>query len=761
MDKSRLPNFYKYSVSERLRLLYERQLITEDSYHLLMDGKSTLSVDGADRMVENVIGVFGLPMGLGLNFVINQKAYVIPLVVEEPSIIAALSSAAKVVRSCGGFEAHSEPPLMMGQIQIVDITHPSKARQILLQNKDKILNLANSLHPNMVARGGGAKDMEVVIHPTASERGDMVVAQLMVDTCDAMGANLVNTMCEGVASLVEEMTGGTVFLRILSNLTDRAMVSASCKIPVSALEGRGYSGESVRDGIILANDFAAVDPYRAATHNKGIMNGIDPVAIATGNDWRAIESAAHAYAGRGKTYTCLTSWTRDPSGNLLGRIRVPLKVGTVGGNLATNPGVGVAHEILNVSSARELAELMAVVGLAQNFSALRALSTDGIQRGHMTLHARSVAMSAGADEGNFDKVVDKLVASGEIKVWKAKDIIRDIELGTSAVETSGAFQIEPELIPETRGAGHGKVILLGEHAVVYGSHAIAAPVKLTIQAQIKEHDAGVHLAIPRWGVEQTLSLDGKKENSLSASLGLILDRLGLKNRAMAIEVWPHVPRAMGLGASAALAVGVIRALSQRYSLNLSDNDVNGIAFEVEKLAHGTPSGIDNTLATYGQFMLFKKGHPPVMQEVFAPKPIPIVIGLSGTESLTATMVAKVRSNWTNNRFLYERIFAEIDGLTLEGVKAIENSNLAQLGELMNICQGLLNALGVSSWELEELIQLARDNGAVGAKLTGGGGGGSMVAICPDSSERVAAAMRKAGYRAMITEIGGASGSDLT
>ena len=755
MDKSRLPNFYKYSVSERLRLLYERQVLSEDNYHTLMDGVATLDVDSADRMVENVVGVFGLPMGLGLNFVINDKPYIVPLVVEEPSVIAALSSAAKLVGGNGGFEAYSEKPLMMGQIQVVDITHPSRARQILLQNKDKILNLANSLHPNMVARGGGAKDMEVIIHPSASARGDMVVAQLLVDTCDAMGANLVNTMCEGVATLVEEMTGGTVFLRILSNLTDRAMVSASCKIPVSLLEGKGYSGESVRDGIILANDFAAVDSYRAATHNKGIMNGIDPVAIATGNDWRAIESAAHAYAGRGNTYTCLTSWTKDDDGNLVGAIRLPLKVGTVGGSLQSNPGVKIAHEILGVDSARELAELMASVGLAQNFSALRALSTDGIQRGHMTLHARSVAMTAGATPDNFDKVVDKLVASGEIKIWKAKDIIRDIELGPSA-DLSGAFRIEPDVVPETRGAGYGKVILLGEHAVVYGSHAIAAPVKLNIQAQIKDHDDGVNLTIPRWGVEQRVMLNGKRENSLSASLDLILERLNLKDQSMSIEVWPHVPRAMGLGASAALAVGVIRALDQRYKLNLSDNDVNGIAFDVEKLAHGgTPSGIDNTLATYRQFMLYKKGHPPVMKEIHAPHPIPIVIGLSGTESLTATMVTKVRNNWENNRFLYERIFAEIDGITLEGVKAIENNNLAQLGELMNICQGLLNALGVSSWEIEELIQIARDNGALGAKLTGGGGGGSMVAICPDNAERVAAAMRKAGYRAMITEIGGA------
>ena len=385
MDKSRLPGFYKYSVSERLRLLYERELISEEDYHLLMDGQQTLSLDQADRMVENVIGVFGLPMGLGLNFVVNDKPYVVPLVVEEPSIIAALSSAAKLVRASGGFQATSDEPLLMGQIQVVNLLHPAHGRQVILQNKDKIINLANSLHPNMVARGGGAKDLDVSIHPSASERGDMLVVQLLVDTRDAMGANLVNTMCEGVAPLIEEMVGGKVFLRILSNLTDRAMVTAQCVIPADSLSANGYSGAEVRDGIILANDFAAVDPYRAATHNKGIMNGIDAVAIATGNDWRALESAAHAYAGRGTTYTCLTSWSKDDDGNLVGRLHIPMKVGTVGGSLQSNPAVRICHDIIKVDSARELAELMGAVGLAQNFSALKALSTDGIQRGHMTL----------------------------------------------------------------------------------------------------------------------------------------------------------------------------------------------------------------------------------------------------------------------------------------------------------------------------------------------------------------------------------------
>jgi len=755
MDKSRLPNFYKFSVSERLRLLLERKLISEEHYHALMDGQQVLNTDAADRMIENVVGVFGLPLGLGLNFRVNRKDYIIPMVVEEPSIVAALSSAAKMIRKSGGFEVEAGESLLIGQVQVMDMPHASRARQIILQNRDKLINLANSLHPNMVARGGGAKDIEVDIHPSPGPRGDMLVVHLLVDTCDAMGANLVNTMCEGIAPMVEELTQGQVFLRILSNLTDRSMVVAHCKIPVENLEGKGYTGQEVRDGIILANDFAATDPYRATTHNKGIMNGIDPVAIATGNDWRAIESAAHAYAGRGKRYTCLTSWHKDDEGNLIGTLRLPLKVGTVGGSLQSNPAVKICHTILGIESARELASVMGAVGLAQNFSALKALSTDGIQQGHMTLHARSVAMTAGATPENFDAVVDELVSCGEIKVWKAQEILRAIEKSPEPVQAEDVAVSGDRA--SVSAAGYGKVILMGEHAVVYGSHALAAPVSLNIRAEVRSLDEGVQLSIPRWGFDQRLRFDGKHENSLTESMDLILGRLGLKGQAMQIEVWPHVPRAMGLGGSAALAVAVIRALSKHYGIGLTDADVNALAFDAEKIAHGTPSGIDNTMATFRQFMLYRKGHPPVMKEVHVPKAIPIVIGLSGTECLTAKMVAEVRRRWENNQFLYERIFSEIDGLTLEAVKAVEAYDLEQLGELMNIGQGLLNALGVSSWEVEELIEIARRHGSLGAKLTGGGGGGSMIAICPDNSEAVASAMRRSGYRALITSIGPENG----
>ncbi len=425
-ERSRFPAFYKLSVSDRVRIIHERGWVSAEDYQALISGDHTLKVHKADKMIENVVGVMGLPVGLGLNFLVNGRDYIVPLVVEEPSIVAALSSAAKVVRGAGGFSVESTEPVLIGQVQVVDVPHVAKAKAILLQRKDELLNLANSLHPQMVARGGGAQDVEVHLHARA-EGGDMLVVHLLVDTRDAMGANLVNTMCEGVASLVESITGGRVFLRILSNLTDRAMVRARCVIPVDKLGGRqGYTGEEVRDGVILANEFASIDPYRAATHNKGIMNGVDAVALATGNDWRAIEAAAHAYAARGGRYTSLTRWYKGEQGELVGELEMPMKVGIVGGSLQSNATVALNLRLLGVKSARELAEVMGAVGLAQNFSALRALVTEGIQQGHMTLHARSVAITAGATAEIFDTVVERLVESGEIKIWKAQEIVLQV-----------------------------------------------------------------------------------------------------------------------------------------------------------------------------------------------------------------------------------------------------------------------------------------------------------------------------------------------
>jgi len=749
MDRSRIPKFYQLSISERLEILRERGVLNRDDFYTLLNDDNILSGQEADKMIENVIGVYGLPLGLGLNFIINQKPYLVPMVVEEPSIVAAVSSAAKVVRESGGFTCRSDQPLMIGQIQIVNVEQAAKIRHLLLQNKEEIINLANSLHPRMVARGGGVKDLEVIIHPAAKPKGDMVVVHLLVDTQDAMGANLVNSMCEGVAALVEKITDGKVFLRILSNLTDRAMVQAICVIRPVLLEGKRFSGDRVRDGIIMANEFAGLDPYRAATHNKGIMNGIDAVALATGNDWRAIEAAAHAYAARGNKYSALTYWGKDDQGNLTGKLEIPLKVGIVGGALQSNPSAGVALRILNVSSARELAEVMAAVGLAQNFAALRALVTEGIQQGHMTLHARSVAVSAGADTEIFDDVVEMLVQSGEIKVWKAREIITQLHAGKETTE------VEPTLCgePAELASSHGKIILLGEHAVVYGNHAIAAPINLAIQAKVCPSDNGIHLIIPRWGVEEKLQKGIDHKYSIYKSLDLILEQLQLQDHSMKIEVFPHLPRAMGLGGSAALAVAIIRALDHFYKLNLGDETINRLAYESERIAHGSASGIDNTLATYGRFILFRKGDPPFIQELQVSQAIPMVVGISGVESLTAKMVAQVRSAWGKNQVLYERIFKDIDELTLEAVKAIEKYDLPHLGEMMNINQGLLNALQVSSRELEEMIDIARRNGALGAKLTGGGGGGAIIALCPENPERIAKALKKAGYESLVVHIG--------
>ncbi len=740
---SRIPNFFKMTVAERITALRERALLSEDDVRALVTADHTLRLVVADKMIENVVGVFGLPMGLGLNFLINGKDYVIPLVVEEPSIVAGLSGAARLARLSGGFSASSTEPVLIGQVQVVNIDDPELAREQLLNQREEILALANSLHPKMVARGGGALDVEVFLHKAPEDGRDMVVLHLLVDTRDAMGANLVNTMCEGVASLVETITGGKVFLRILSNLTDRAVATAKVRIPCKNLEGKGFHGEEVRDGIILATDLATVDPYRATTHNKGVMNGVDAVAIATGNDWRAIESAAHAYAARDGLYRSLTRWYADANGDLMGEIQIPMKVGTVGGSLETNPSVRINHRLLGSPSAMELAGIMATVGLAQNFAALRALSTDGIQQGHMTLHARSVASTANVPEDLFDEVVETLIESGEIKVWKAKEIAKNLA--------------RKSVLPEhgERSSACGKIILLGEHAVVYGRPAIALPIPLAVESLVRKGGNGIDLVIPRWGLEAKVKSGAGQ--GLSGILYHIIEQLELADQSMTIEVIPHVPRAMGLGGSSALAVAIIRALDEAYTLKLSSDQINRLAYECEKAAHGTPSGIDNTIATYGSPLLYQRNATQDgssgdadarFDTIDLAEPVPLVVGITGRESLTANTVARVRYAWETHQARYDGIFDQIAALTRAGLDALKDAHFRELGELMNLCHGYLNALQLSTPELEELVHIARTNGALGAKLTGGGGGGSMIALCPDTQDQVAAAMEAAGYKTL-------------
>ncbi|MDG1463128.1 MAG: hydroxymethylglutaryl-CoA reductase, degradative [Gammaproteobacteria bacterium] len=758
MDRSRIPLFYKMSIDERVRAVHEKGLVTDDDFKLLTNGDHTLKLAAADKMIENVIGVMGMPIGLGLNFLINERDYVVPLVVEEPSIVAALSAAAKTARAANGYKAESDDPILIGQIQIVEIPNIDAAGEEILNRKQEILDLANSFHPRMVARGGGAVDLEIKKYPFPSGNSEMLVLHLLVDTRDAMGANLVNGMCEGVASLIETITEGKVFLRILSNLADRSIARAEVTLPVEILGGRGYTGEQVRDGIIIASDFAQVDPYRAATHNKGIMNGVDAVALATGNDWRAIEAGAHAYAARDGRYTALSRWWKDKHGNLRGSLAMPLKVGTVGGPLESNPSVAVNLRMVGVDSATELAEVMAAVGLAQNYAALKALATEGIQAGHMTLHARSVVKAAGTPPELFDEVLEKILRSGDIKVWKAREILDDISDGN----TSPKAQMAQAKSDCETGVGFGKIILLGEHSVVYGRHAIACPIPLNTRAHVEDCDDGVHLLIPKWGVEYQLNPVKENRRSFELAASEILEKLGLGNRGMRIEVFPDLPRGMGMGGSAALAVAVVRAIDQHFKLGLSADQINEFALESEKTAHGKPSGIDNTMATFGQPLVFRKGEPPMVELLNIPEPIWVVVGMTRSEGLTAKTVQAVREAHARQPQIYEKIFDDIDNLTLRGVAAIQENDMATLGELMNINQGLLNALQVSTPELEAGIQLARDSGALGAKLTGGGGGGAMLALCKNETHAndVATVLNNGNLKSMTFSIGGNNGETV-
>jgi hydroxymethylglutaryl-CoA reductase len=373
-------------------------------------------------MVENVAGVMGVPLGIAVNFLVNGRDYLIPMAIEEPSVIAAASNAAKTMRDNGGIKAHYVSTLMIGQVQLVKLPNPAMARDRILAERDAILSEANAADPILVRAGGGARDIEARLLAD-TPAGPMVVVHLLVDTRDAMGANAVNTMAERVSPTLERLTGGQVRLRIISNLADRRVVQAHVSIDEASLGTEEFAGTDVAERIAEAYALAAADPYRAATHNKGIMNGMDAVALATGNDWRALEAGAHAYAARDGRYKPLSTWTRDGAGHLVGTLEAPVVLGLVGGATRTHPTAQLAVKILGVKTAAEFGEVVAAVGLAQNFAALRALSTEGIQRGHMALHARNVAMSAGATGEQVDRVAAQMVAERAINVARAKEIL--------------------------------------------------------------------------------------------------------------------------------------------------------------------------------------------------------------------------------------------------------------------------------------------------------------------------------------------------
>ncbi len=417
---SRLPGFYNLSLRQRVALVAEWAGLSPDEQQVLLG--QGLSADQASQMIENGIGTHGLPLGVAANFRVNGRDVLVPMAVEEPSVLAAVSFAAKLIRAGGGFQAETTDPIMIGQIQVLDVPDMAAATAAIMADKAGLMALVDATSQNIVRRGGGARDIEVRVF-AETPVGPMLVVHLLYDCRDAMGANAVNTAVEALAPRVAALTGGRTNLRILSNLTDRRLATARCFIPAGVLDCDGYPGGLVARRIEEANAFAVVDPYRAATHNKGIMNGIDAVCIATGNDWRAIEAGAHAYAARDGQYRALTDWHSDEDGNLHGAMTLPLAVGVVGGATKVHPTARVALKILGVAGAAELAQVMACVGLAQNLAAIRALATNGIQAGHMRMHARQVALAAGARGDLVQAVAERLIAEDNVRINRAREMV--------------------------------------------------------------------------------------------------------------------------------------------------------------------------------------------------------------------------------------------------------------------------------------------------------------------------------------------------
>ncbi|MEM9172938.1 MAG: hydroxymethylglutaryl-CoA reductase, degradative, partial [Pseudomonadota bacterium] len=742
--------FYRLALSERLAALHESGAISAHDFAALSSGDVTLERHVAEHLIENVIGVAGLPFAVALNFRINGADRLVPMVVEEPSIVAALSSAAKIARSAGGFVVESDPALMIGQIQILDIADSSQAEAVIDEHAQRILDAANDVHPNLTRRGGGVRGIERRSY-TRADGSHMLIVHLLVDTCDAMGANLINTICENIAPMVASLTGGQAHLRILSNLADRSLVRARMRVPLDALHQEPDKAKRIRDGIIAANEFAELDPHRATTHNKGVMNGIDAVVVATGNDWRAVEASAHAYAARDGQYRSLTRWYAASSGELIGELELPIKLGIVGGSVRVNPVAQLSLRLAGIERSRELDELAAAVGLAQNFSAIKALATDGIQRGHMALHARSVAIQAGANETEVDEVVAQMVADGRVKTWRAREILVQLRRESPA-------SVPRTLLGEVSSAA--KIILAGEHAVVYGKRALGLPMPRAVRAQVYESTEPLTINVADWQLTFDASDDADRRSPLGLLADTILTLLEIDTPNGHVDVSCQIPFAAGLGGSAALAVVLIRAIARLTGLSLSEERVNELAYECEKLAHGTPSGVDNTLSTFARPLLFSPSEETRWRDISIGKPMTFVMAFSGVKGVTSSLVARVKERHTRMPAALDAVFNQIDAQVDHCMQALITGDARGLGDSMNLCHGLLNAIGVSHPVLESMVQTARDAGALGAKLTGAGGGGSIVAVCEqEAAESVANALRKGRFEVRVIQIEATAPSD--
>ncbi|MCD6160956.1 MAG: hydroxymethylglutaryl-CoA reductase, degradative [candidate division Zixibacteria bacterium] len=718
---SRIPGFYRLPVEQRLAYISRCFNLTDKEVAELRNGDA-LRVEHAVNLVENAIGVFGVPLGLGLNFFIDEREHIIPMAIEEASIIAAASRAALIIRSGGGFHTKVDDPIMIGQVQVINVHNHEKAKELLLSRKQEIIDVANLYHPRMVARGGGVKDIEVRIIEDDKDGDSMMVVHLLCDVKEAMGANVVSAACEAAGPLIEEITGGKVNLRILSNLADRRIARAWFNLPYEYLAMKKLSGEQVAKFIVEANRMAKIDPYRAATHNKGIFNGICSAGLALGQDWRAIEAGGHAYAARDGQYRGLTEYTID--GNCLkGRIELPLQVGWVGGAVKSHPGIKPLQKISGIENSRQLAGVLAAVGLGQNFAALHAMCTEGIQKGHMALHARSVALSVGVPADEVEKVVDEMIRRGEVKVAAAEEIYHEMQ-------NIPKNKPENENLPVEAFAS-GKIVLFGEHATVYGYPGITAAIDVGLKVKISRDPDGPRFLKPHYKQVFPVSSSDLDIRRFSKAVELALATYNLQNEPIAIEVESDLAPGMGLGSSATFSAALCKALS-RYKGEEPPPQFDIDLFEkvqkLESIFHGHPSGIDAATVLSKGVLWFRKGPPREILPIRMPQLMTGIVCLVESGGSTIELVERVKIKRRKHTKYIDNILEQIGSLTVDAGIAIGTGDSKELGRLMFRNHELLAKLGVSTPALDEAVELLLDYGVLGAKLTGSGGGGAVISL---------------------------------
>lgn len=719
---SRIPGFYRLPVERRLAYLARNFGFTDNQISQLREGKA-LRIEHAVNMVENAIGVHGMPLGLALNFLVDNREFLVPMAIEEASIIAAASKAALMIRQDGGFTTRVDDPLMIGQIQVLDLEDPEKASKLVYEAKTEIIKQANLANPRMVVRGGGVRDLETRIIDGGEAVGKMLVVHLLIDVQEAMGANMINYACEAVGPVIEEITGGRVNLRILSNLADRRLARASFKIGFEQLATTEMSGELVARRMVEAGRFAWADPYRATTHNKGIFNGIGAAALAIGQDWRAIEAGGHAYASRDGQYRSLTDYWIEGE-TLCGSIELPMQVGSVGGALNSHPGVRILRRITGARNAREIAGLFAAVGLAQNFAACLALTTVGIQKGHMALHARSVAISVGVPPEKVEEVASEMIRRGDVKVTVAEEIFR-----TMKQEQQRSRERTGEVLAEAYAPG--KVILFGEHATVYNFPGITAAIDIGMTVQIKRDPDGPRFLSPKFKQAFNIPESDQDIRLFSKAVDEALEIYDLQREPIGVQIESELVPGMGLGSSAAFSTALCIAL-RRMKDGSHTPSMAGDLFEhvqrLEKIFHGAPSGMDAATVISDGVLWFRKGPPREIVPIHLNQPMAGIVAIVEPGARTIDMVRRVQASRDLNPKRVNAILSDIGELTSDAAIALGTGDSVEVGRLMFRNHQLLSRLGISTPALDESVEYLLDLGVLGAKLTGSGGGGAVIAL---------------------------------